>query len=279
VDVTEENFESEVIERSREVPVVVDLWAEWCGPCRALTPMLVAEIQARGGAVRLAKINVDEAQQLAAAFRVEGIPAVRIFRDAKIVLGFDGLVSKEQLTEAFDRVMPTKADKSAEDAKTKETRAPADAEAQYRQALERDPDHQESLVGLARVLLAQGKDGEAAALLDRASPEDDLAAEVTRLRALLALREKGREVGDEAATRKRLSAEPNNPQRRYEFGCALAVAGKYPEALEELLQAATADRKVADEKVKPVMVQIFQVIGVRSDLADEYRDKLRHLLY
>jgi putative thioredoxin len=279
VDVTEANFEREVIERSREVPVVVDFWAPWCGPCRALGPMLEREVEARGGAVRLAKVNVDEAQELAAAFRIEGIPAVKAFRDGRPVLEFVGVLPESQLREFLDRLSPSEADKLAKQAQEKEASDPAAAEKLYRQVLEQDRDQQAALVGLARVLMTRGQEAEASELLDRAIPGADQAAEVSRLRGVMALREKAREFRDEATLRKALEEEPKNAELHFELGAVLAAEGKYPEALEELLTAATLDQKLAREKVKEVMVQVFHVIGVRSPLADEYREKLTRVLY
>jgi putative thioredoxin len=278
VDVTEANFEREVVERSQEVPVVVDFWAPWCGPCRMLGPVLEQEIQARGGAVRLAKVNVDVAQELAAGFRIESIPAVKAFRNGQIVLEFVGLLPEAQLREVIDRLVPSEADKLAEQAQEKEATAPTEAEALYRRVLDLDREQQTALVGLARLLIATGRDAEATPLLDRTIAGGEQAAEVSRLRGMIALREKTHDLGDEAAARKRLAAAPD-AERHYELGTILAAAGKYREALEELLTAATADRALANEKVKEVMVQIFHIVGVRSELAEEYRDKLTRVLY
>lgn len=279
VDVTEENFDREVIERSKEVPVVVDFWAPWCAPCRMLGPVLERLVNERGGTVRLAKINVDQAQELAGAFRIEGIPAVKALRDGQIVLEFVGVLPEPQLNEFLDRLQPSEADKLAKQAHDLEADKPADAEGLYRKALELDRGHQAALLGLARVRLAQGQEAEVSDLLDRAIPGGDQAAEVSRLRGLLGLRERAREFGDEATARQRLDAEPGNAERQYELGCVLAAAGKYPEALEALLAAATADKALAKEKVKEAMVQVFHIVGIRSEMAEEYRDKLTRVLY
>ena len=279
VNVTDADFERQVIEQSRERPVVVDFWAEWCQPCRMLGPILEQLIEERKGAVILAKVDIDEAQQSAARHGVQVVPTVRAFRDGEAVLGFEGVLREEQLRQFLDRIIPTEADKLTHEAAAAEAERPAEAETLYRSALEQDARHPAALVGLARVLLARGDESQATDLLGRLGLGSGQEAEVERLNQLLALREVARELGDEATVRQRLQAEPGNAERRYEMGCVLAAAGKYPEALEQLLSAAEADPKLGGSKVREVMVKIFQIIGVRSPLADESRDRLTRLLY
>jgi putative thioredoxin len=278
MDVEETDFERIVIERSRERPVVVDFWAPWCGPCRMLGPVLEKLIQERAGQVLLAKVNIDNAQNLAAAYGIEAIPAVKAFRDGRPVLEFLGMLPEEQLREFLDRIAPTEADRLASQATAAETANPAEAERLYRRALEQDANHPTAQLGLARVLIARAQDAEAGEIVGRVHGADH-AAEVERLQALLALREGARPFGDEAAARKRQTAEPESAQARYELGCVLAAAGRYADALAMLLSAAERDRKLAGTQVKEAMVQVFHVVGVRSPLADEYRDKLSRLLY
>jgi putative thioredoxin len=278
-DVTEQDFERAVIEASREVPIVVDFWAPWCGPCRTLGPTLERLVNERGGQVRLAKVNVDEAQQLAGDFGIEGIPAVKALRDGRVVLEFVGLLQEPQLREFLDRICPSEADGIARKAREQEEGNPAQAEQLYRQALEMDREQQAALLGLARLRLAQGQEAEVGDLLDRVTSGGDQAAEVSQLRGILSLRELARQFGDEAAARRRLAKAPDNAEAHYELGCVLAAAGRYPEALEACLTAAEKDRKLAAAKVKDVMVQVFHIVGVRSPLAEEYRDKLTRVLY
>jgi putative thioredoxin len=276
---TDKNFEQTVVQKSREVPVVVDFWAPWCGPCRSLAPVLEKHVRQRAGQVVLAKVNVDEEQGLAAQFNVSSIPMVVAFRDGKPLLEFVGLLPEPQLAEFFDRICPTEADRQAKQARELETSNPGQAEKLYRQVLKTNAHHEPAVLGLARVLLAAKKEGEAAELLDRVSIGAQDHAEVERLTALLWLRNHAHTLGDEKTLRERAQIDPDNAQLLYELGTVLAGEGKYPEALALLLKAGEKDRKLASSKVRETMVKIFQIIGVRSDLADEYRDKLSAMLY
>lgn len=277
-DVAEADFERDVVERSKTVPVVVDFWAPWCGPCRALGPILEKLVEERAGAVVLAKVNVDEAQELAMTFRIEGIPAVKAFRDGQPILEFTGVLPEEHLRQFLDRLVPSEAEKRLQQAVATETTQPAEAEKTYRDVLAQERNNTTAQLGMTRVLLARGADAEAADLLDRIIAPDQQ-AEVERLRGQLDLRGRARELGDEAALRKTLKSKPDDAETLYQLGCVLAAAGKHEEALQTLLAAGQHDKKLAGSKVKEAMVKIFHVIGVRSDMADAYRDKLTKILY
>ena len=155
-DVDEAQFEQRVVERSRAVPVVVDFWAEWCGPCKQLTPALERAAVARAGKVELAKVDVDANQRLAAAFRIQGIPSVKAFRDGRVAAEFTGALPPADVDRFFDSLVPSEADQLA---------GSGDEES-LRQALELDPDHTAARRELGRILLARGDTAEALELLD-----------------------------------------------------------------------------------------------------------------
>jgi putative thioredoxin len=278
-DVEEADFEQQVLQRSRERPVVVDFWAPWCGPCRLLGPVLQMLVEERHGEILLAKVDIDRAQRLAAEFRIDAIPAVIAFRDGKPVLDFVGVLPEPQLRAFLDELIPSEADRLGQQAGPLEETRPAEAESLYRQALKADNNSQAAIVGLARMLLAKGNENEAAELVARADPGGEHATEVDRLSAILSLRQVARDFGEETKLRQRLDKEPGNAALRYQLGCVLAASGRCREALDSFLEAAESDRKLGASQVREAMVKVFQIIGSRSEMADQYRDRLTRVLY
>jgi putative thioredoxin len=278
-DVRPEQFARLVLQRSQERPVVVDFWAPWCPPCRALGPLLERLVRERRGEILLAKVNVDEAPELALQYGAEAIPLVVAFRDGRPVGQFLGLLPEEQIRQFLEAIGPTEADRLARQAQELEQKNPAEAERLYRQALAADARHEAATVGLARLLVARGQDDEARQLLAEAAVSGERAAEVERLNGLLALRQLAQGLEEEATLRRRLEAEPANAELRYQLGVRLAAAGRYEEALQLLLAAAEASPSLARSKARPAMIQIFNVIGPQSPLANDYRNRLMALLY
>jgi putative thioredoxin len=247
-DVTESDFEVRVIERSRELPVVVDFWAEWCGPCRVLGPALEAAADKRAGEVELVKLDVDTNQSLAAAFGIRGIPAVKAFRDGKVVAEFTGAVPPAQVEEFLDRLVPSPADKLAA----------AGDEASLREALRLDPRNATAAVKLGRVLLDRGEAEEALELLD--DFHGDFQAEGLAARARLT-----EEAGDDRTDGAGLLSRSFAAWDKGEPEAAL-------EGLQELV-AETNDPEKRD-LLRRVMVAIFTELGADHPLAREHRRRL-----
>ncbi len=173
-DVTDATFESDVLVKSREVPVVVDLWAPWCGPCKQLTPILEKVIGASGGQVVLAKVNIDENPSIAQAFQVQSIPAVFALKDGQVVDSFLGAVPEATVQQMVDRLLPT-----IEQTEVEKLVAKGD-EASLEAALALEPDNPDAVVGLAELWVADGRSDDALALLERI-PES---ADTRRIAAL-----------------------------------------------------------------------------------------------
>jgi putative thioredoxin len=277
IEVFEENFEQEVIERSRKLPVVVDFWAPWCGPCRTLGPLLERLAGEFAGQFVLAKINVDENPLLAQAFRVQSIPYVVALRDGRVVAQFVGAQPEAAVREFLAALLPSDAERLAAQGQARLAAGQkAQAESLFRQALEKDPRCGSALVGLARLLLERGEEEEAKALLERVV-SDPWRAQAERVLAELRLRQEG--VADEASLRERLAKNPADLEARLQLGKRLAAEGRYAEALEELLEVVRRDRNFQDQAARKAMLDIFQVLGSGNELAERYRAELANVLF
>lgn len=277
VDVDMNNFEEVVVNGSKSVPVVVDFWAPWCAPCRQLGPMLEQLARDSNGGFVLAKINVDENQDLAGEFGVSGIPAVFALKDATVIDSFVGMMPRSELEKFIARLSPNEADQLLSDAEKLESSDPVRAEEIYRQLFESDPHSEAVRVRLARVLLLKlGQEEEADGLLHGIEVGEHV-DEAERLRKILTLRQIPHGFGELRFASEQ--AASGTAEALLSLGQIQAARGEYTAALQTLLQAAEQDKKLAGGPIRETMVTIFHIIGLRSVLADEYRDKLRSLLY
>jgi putative thioredoxin len=278
IDVNEENFEAEVLERSTEVPVIVDFWAEWCGPCKVLGPVLEKLADEYSGEFILAKVNVDENQGLAGAFGIQGIPAVKLFKDGELASEFTGALPEPMLREFLSKFLPTAADKQAQEGQTlEESGKTDDAKALYQEILAADPNHAKALLGLGRLAMNEGAADAALEYLDKIPIATDERKEADRLIARLNLQSGAAE--NETALREKAKAEPNNVAARFELAQALAATEKYEEALKEFLAIVKTDRAFQDDGARKAMIQIFEVLGSEDPLTDKYRSELAAALF
>jgi putative thioredoxin len=279
IDVGDADFESAVIARSREVPVVVDFWAPWCGPCRTLGPVLERLAAEHQGAFVLARVNVDEAPGVAEAMRIQSIPAVHAFRDGAIVNGFVGAQPEPLVRQFLTRVLPGAADHAAKEGDALAAAGDASgAEARYRDALAQDARHGRALVGLARQRAAAGDEAEALTLLERVLPSSSAAPDAQRLAAELRMRA-GAADGDESALRARVATHPDDLDARLALARHLAATGQHEPALQEFLAIVRRDKTHDDEAARKAMLDLFEIIGPRSPLAERYRADLAKALY
>ena len=278
IDVGEQDFEREVLERSKDVPVVVDFWAPWCAPCRALGPVLERLATEYAGAFVLAKVNIDESPAIARALRIQSIPAVKAFRDAQIALEFVGAQPESAVRKFLGAVLPTDADRLAREGERRLAAGDATAaEGAFKQALALDPRHPRALLGLARLHVQRGEDTEALALLERVSPAAPVARDAERLAAEIRTRVDA--TGDEATLRARVGANPDDLDARLQLGRVLAARGKYDEALRELVEVVRRDPSHADGAARKAMLDVFEVVGTRDPLIEKYRSELARALF
>ncbi len=255
IEATDQNFLETVVEESKRRPVVVDLWASWCGPCRTLGPILEKVAGERGGEFLLAKLDVDANPYTAGQFGVQSIPTVVAFKDGKPVDGFVGAIPEPMVNEFVDRILPSEADREAEAALEEELEGDlAEAEARYREALEADAGNREARLGLGRVLAETGRDDEARSTLMPLLPDPDAERVLSgiEVRSWAALED----VGTLASSKR------------------LAALGRSREALDGMLGALRDD-----PEARQAMLEVFAVLGDDDPLVVEYRRKLANALF
>lgn len=268
-DVSEAEFETAVLARSREVPVVVDFWAAWCAPCRMLGPTLEREVEALGGRVELAKVDVDQAQGLGARFGVQGIPAVMAFRDGAVVADFVGARDASFVRTWLAGLAPSEAQKALAAATTEEQLEAllADAEVGGRATLR-----------LAELHLEAGRAQAAAALLEKVPRRGAEGERAETLAKLVAFAVDAEASGGEAKARATLAATPDDAEANFALGSALAARGDSAGALEAFLAVVTKSRKFRDDAGRKAMVTLFERLGPQHELTREYRRRLQVVL-
>jgi putative thioredoxin len=271
-DIDTAEFAQAVVERSRQVPVVVDFWAAWCGPCKVLGPILERVAAEADGEWELVKVDVDQNQQLAMQFGVQGIPTVVGFRDGQPVARFTGALPETAVRQWLRELVPSELDRAAaEGVAALERGDDATAEAVFRRVLQQDPAHVEAATGLAALLIDRGDGEEALAVLGKLPTTD----EVRRLQAAARMLQAG---GDVTELRQRVAENPEDWQARLELGRALAVAGPQQEALDHLLEVVGARVGDLSDQARLAMLDLFDLLGDHP-LVAEYRKKLANALF
>jgi len=279
VNVTITNFEDEVVRRSMDVPVVIDFWAPWCEPCRQLAPLLEQLATEYAGRFVLAKVDIDQQQDLAMAFGVQSIPHVIAVDQGRPVDQFLGVRSEVELREFVDALLPSPARQLANKGLSLEADDPQAAETAYRESLELEPDNDEVRIRLAAVLLKQDRQDECRRIVEQLEQRGFLEPEAESIKAQLELKTGAAEAGGLEAARQAVRDHPDDLSWQIKLADALAVANKYEEALSLCLSLIERDRAGIGDEAKQTILAIFESLGPQSELVSEYRRKLATLLY
>jgi len=283
-DATEASFMADVVEASREVPVIVDFWAPWCGPCKTLGPQLEAAVKAAKGKVRMVKVDVDKNQQIAAQLRIQSIPTVYGFWQGQPVDGFQGAVAGSEVKAFVDRLGALAGDGGlgeaieAAEAMLAEGAA-SDAAQTFAAILAEEPEHAGAFGGLVRAHLAMQNEDQAEALLNNAPAKIATAPEVEAARAQLALLRQGRKAGPVDGLRAKVAADPKDHQARFDLAQALYASGQVEAAVEELLDLFRRDRAWNDEAAKKQLFTIFEALKPNDPIALDGRRRLSSMIF
>lgn len=279
IEGTEQNFEQQVIQRSNEIPVIVDFWATWCGPCQELGPILEKLAQEYAGRFLLVKVDVDQQPAIAGAFGVRSIPHVFALRNGQLADQFMGLVPEDQLRQWLDQFQPSPTELLLQEARKLEASDPREAEAKYREALELSPGEDRIRIDLARFLLKQHKNADCREIITKLEARGFLEPEAENVKAELDLRDAAAEAGGVGECRAALVAAPNDPGLQLKLAEALGAAQQYQEALDTALRVIQNSSGDLREQARATMVNLFHMLGPEAELTRTYRRKLATALY
>jgi putative thioredoxin len=280
---TTKDFMRDVVEASREVPVLVDFWAPWCGPCRQLTPILEKAVRAAKGAIKLVKLNIDEHPQIPGQMGVQSIPAVFAFQDGKPVDGFMGALPESRVNAFISRLVGDSVADAAADLEVAEAALAAGdlntAAQTFGEILQADRENAQALAGLVKCYIKTGDLARAEQTLALVPPAKADSAPVASARAALELQKKSGSVGDIDKLRAKVAADPKDVQSRFDLALALNAKGNRAAALEELLAIIAKNRAWNDDAARKQLLQLFDAWGATDPATVAGRMRLSSLLF
>ncbi|MGZ5918631.1 MAG: thioredoxin [Hyphomicrobium sp.] len=283
-DTTTAGFVKDVIEASRSVPVIVDFWAAWCGPCKQLTPLLEKIVKSYGGKVRLVKLNVDEHPAIAGQLRIQSLPTVYAFRDGRPLDGFVGGQPESTIRTFIDRIVgeEQQADLATVLASAEQALEEGDVQSAaeiFAAVLQEDKQNPAALAGLARCYLQTGDVARAEQTIALVPPDQKNVAAVERVKAALELARKANQTDNRDALLSRLAANPADHQARFDLAVASAARGEKETALEHLLDLVRRDRNWNEQAARKQLVQLFDAWGPKDPATVDGRRRLSSLLF
>jgi len=274
-----DQFDSLVVQKSFDRLVVLDFWAEWCAPCKELTPTLERLASEMNGLWLLVKINVDENPEIARAFGIQNIPQLLAVSRGELIHQLAGGHPEESIRSWLSQLLPSQAETFAAEAEKLLESDPKAAEAKLREALALEPDQSRFLIRLGEILVHQNRLDECKSIIERLELRGFMEPEAEHLKAEYDLRAVAAESGDVTSLRDQVRQEPDNLNLRLQLAETLAANNQYQEAFEICLELIAEDRATMLEPAKQAMVTMFQVLGPASELTQTYRRKLSTILY
>jgi putative thioredoxin len=283
-ETTTQTFAVDVLDASRSVPVLVDFWAPWCGPCRQLTPVLEKAVRAAKGKLRLVKMNIDDHPQIAGQLGIQSIPAVIAFKNGQPLDGFMGALPESQVVAFIERVAgpigASEADRTlGAAAEAVAAHNYSGAAALYSGVLQDDPENLAALAGLVRCYVALGELSQARGLLTGLTAEQEKDAAISGARAALELAAQAGALGQPSELMRRLEQNPNDHQTRFELATALNSQGDRAGAAEQLLEIVRRNRAWNEEAARRQLVQLFEAWGIKDPATIDGRQRLSSLLF
>jgi len=278
-DTTFETFADDVLDASNEVPVLVDFWASWCGPCKQLMPVLTKLAEEYQGGFKLAKVNIDEQQQLAQQFRVRSVPTVKVVRNGQVVDEFLGAQSESQIRNLLDKYVVRESDKLMSAALERYNQGDTRAKQDMIQIVNSDPHNNNLRLLYVDVLMREKEYDDARAILQSLPADVRQQPEVAGLLGRLEFMNRASGGTDETSLLANIEKDPADCESRYQLSSYYITQARYPDALDQLLEIMKRDRQYGDDAGRKGMLKVFDMLGGRGELVSRYRQKMAALLY